>query len=607
MRPTLRQGGQFAQLVGLTAAPVASLAALGTDKCAALSPDGITRVWDIRSGDLEQTLVSGTPAGCLAASADGRVLAVGTDDGTVILWDVGDGVEAGRFHAHRWEVTAVAFLPDPAGLITGSGDGTVARWSSVFGEHGEALFQHEGWVARIAVDPGSGAVVTCGSDGAVGVWRSKSSTPGSRPASPARATAWANDVAIAPDGTDVAVAYEDGTVALWPAARAGAEVIASVSPSWAGAVAFAADGTRIACGDSSGAIHVWNTRSRQLASSLTGHTEPVTALVPLADGTVLSAADDGQILRWDLAAAVDGGEAPDTHADCVSGLAMHPAGGHAVSAGHDGTVRAWTLPDGRPRGVLATHGWKCMSVAFASGDLVVSAGTDGMLRLWAWPSGRAVGTLAGHANSVNWVCVTPDGHHAISASEDATVRVWDLRIRAEVRRYQGHEQGVRSVAVAPGGDRIVSVSVDGTLRIWDPSGRQLAVHDANQDWVNGVAVTPDGRYALSASDRPAAQLMLTDMATGRPVVSWQGHVAPAFDVTCTADGRRAVSAGLDGRLRVWDMVGAVPRAPSLICEFTVGEQLYSCAVSRDTRTIMTGAQSGRVHTVTLHEDRYGAA
>ncbi len=49
VRPTLRHGGQSAQLVGLTAGPIVGLAALGTARCAALSPYGVTRVWDLRA------------------------------------------------------------------------------------------------------------------------------------------------------------------------------------------------------------------------------------------------------------------------------------------------------------------------------------------------------------------------------------------------------------------------------------------------------------------------------------------------------------------------------------------------------------------------------
>ena len=41
---------------------------------------------------------------------------------------------------------------------------------------------------------------------------------------------------------------------------------------------------------------------------------------------------------------------------------------------------------------------------------------------------------------------------------------------------------------------------DNTLKVWDlESGRELRTLEGHSDCVNGVAVTPDGRRAVSAS------------------------------------------------------------------------------------------------------------
>ena len=65
----------------------------------------------------------------------------------------------------------------------------------------------------------------------------------------------------------------------------------------------------------------------------------------------------------------------------------------------------------------------------------------------------------------------------------------------------GHDGSVVDVAVTPDGRRALSASEDNTLKVWDlESGQALLTLSGHDDLVNGVAVTPDGRRAVSASD-----------------------------------------------------------------------------------------------------------
>lgn len=67
----------------------------------------------------------------------------------------------------------------------------------------------------------------------------------------------------------------------------------------------------------------------------------------------------------------------------------------------------------------------------------------------------------------------------------------------------------------------------------------------------GAAVTPDGRYAVSASyDRT---LRVWDLETGREIRTLQGHSSAVNGVAITADGRYALSASDDNALKVWDL------------------------------------------------------
>src|ERR1035441_1600637 len=81
---------------------------------------------------------------------------------------------------------------------------------------------------------------------------------------------------------------------------------------------------------------------------------------------------------------------------------------------------------------------------------------------------------------------------------------------------------VDAVAVTPDGRRAVSASADDTLKVWElETGRELHTLAGHINDVNAVAVTPDGRRAVSASDD--GTLKVWELETGRELHTLAGH------------------------------------------------------------------------------------
>jgi WD40 repeat protein len=160
---------------------------------------------------------------------------------------------------------------------------------------------------------------------------------------------------------------------------------------------------------------------------------------------------------------------------------------------------------------------------------------------------------------------------------------------------EGHTDWVTAVAVTPDGRRAVSVSDDQTLRVWDlESGQAVRTLEGHASLVMGVAVTPDGGRAVSAShDRT---LRVWDLESGQSLCTLEGHTDRVWAVAVTPDGRRAVSASGDRTLRVWDL-----ESDEEVAIFTGESRIFSCAFAPHGRTIIAGDESGRVHFLSLIE------
>jgi hypothetical protein len=288
------------------------------------------------------------------------------------------------------------------------------------GKHYKEFNGHQGEVTGIAYVPGKNEFLTSGQDGKVLRW--------------------------IPDG-------ESDNFQIIYSGDAAIDVIA-VSP----------DASWVACGDDDSVIRMIPLGNGGEAYDLKGHTDQIKSLLFSYDGTFLySAALDGRVLKWDIAARtsrdISDGSLKITSID-ISGRNDFIAG-----VSDEGVVIVWN-PDLKENIFSPDLGDRVVSsIRFEPETNILAIGDrDGIIELWDVEKRIKISEIRGHNARVSAISFNPEFSQMATSSYDRSIRIWNRDDFTEPPiTLSDNDDYVLTIEFSPSGDALVSATRTGSI------------------------------------------------------------------------------------------------------------------------------------------------
>lgn len=577
--------GELSGSVQAAEASMTSVAGSPSNKVlASASIDGLVRIWQLPFMPPVQMKETPHETVVLAISPNGKRIATGLADSSIMVRDAQTGEQIQILTGHSKEVTALGWSIDSSLVVSGSLDESVGLWRVSDGERMVKWEGHSSAIRAVAVSANSEELKACSVDGRLAAYTRATNQERVVLKPQQGLTA----VAVSPSGKRVALAAADGSVQLFNTDSG--ESMGTTAPSESvKALAWSADDVSWVSFDAGRKVKYWKLATLEPSRGWTETSKNLVKLCMSSDGSrLLGATTEGVVRLWDAEGHVLQRLPWESSGD-IQALALSDDGQLAVAASADGTIMAF--PTSLVRAINA-HSGQADVVRFSDDRTVITAGADQVISAWNLENGTQLRQFEGCPARVIEMIAATAASKLIVLGDNKKLYAWNLSdgtpidLTADIRdlsfrRMSLNSDGKRLALLDDRGQfKIVQVSdmrevgemaspvTDATSMTFLKNGaivcsaESLAFvahgegtelgHKAHEGAMTAVVAVPNKDEIITAGEDGKIKSW---SLSGEPIRTLVESESPIRLLTTSEDGTELVSLSSDNRLKSWNSAG----------------------------------------------------
>ena len=221
-------------------------------------------IWDVAGTRVKHRVPADSWVLAIAFSSDGKLIASGSEDGYVRVYDVATGKRVAEWEAHDQAISALAFRERFGQLASAGEDKLIHVWDVATKKRLYSKIGHSDRIPSLTWEPNGELLISAGWDTTARVWDLAKPDPLMLLNSHSDQV---HTLAYSRDGRSLAVADSDFTIHVWSDARRGkVQFVLQGHTEEIRSMAFSRDGSRLASAGADCVVHLWNMKTGQLVA-----------------------------------------------------------------------------------------------------------------------------------------------------------------------------------------------------------------------------------------------------------------------------------------------------------------------------------------------------